>query len=217
MWPYSYDSCDLGTFPNQTAADGTPPEAKTGGNGGGPLSYLPGQKASACSVSDFHLAWRVYLSVPRSSALDQITPALQSTRDVTRQKSISLRPKSTQRIAEAKFHSRSKSPPSTTSTSSIRTPLPRRFSTLRTPRSTRTRVQCFNRLSLAYPISAAKTTTIRPTPPMGTSTGRSPHTGRTDISLGFRRANKLGRSLQRQLARTVPPGSKKGSSQRNLW
>ena len=57
MWPYSYDSCDLGTFPNQTAADGTPPEAKTGGNGGGPLSYLPGQKASACSVSNSSLPW----------------------------------------------------------------------------------------------------------------------------------------------------------------
>lgn len=53
MWPYSYDSCDLGTFPNQTAADGTPPEVRTGGNGGAPLSYLPGQKASSCTVGVF--------------------------------------------------------------------------------------------------------------------------------------------------------------------
>ncbi|KAF8636013.1 hypothetical protein AX15_000173 [Amanita polypyramis BW_CC] len=49
MWPYSYDSCDLGTFPNQTARDGTPTADATGGNGGGPLSYLPGQRLSACT------------------------------------------------------------------------------------------------------------------------------------------------------------------------
>lgn len=49
MWPYSYDTCDLGTFPNQTAADGTPPQARTGGNGGAPLSYLPGQRVSSCT------------------------------------------------------------------------------------------------------------------------------------------------------------------------
>ncbi|EPQ51074.1 beta-glucan synthesis-associated [Gloeophyllum trabeum ATCC 11539] len=48
-WPYSYDSCDLGTFPNQTAKDGTPAAAATGGNDGGPLSYLPGQRVSACT------------------------------------------------------------------------------------------------------------------------------------------------------------------------
>ncbi|KAF8645123.1 hypothetical protein AX16_007952 [Volvariella volvacea WC 439] len=41
MWPYSYDSCDLGTFPNQTR-DGAP-EAARG------LSYLPGQRVSACT------------------------------------------------------------------------------------------------------------------------------------------------------------------------
>jgi beta-glucan synthesis-associated protein KRE6 len=49
MWPYSYDSCDLGTFPNQTAKDGTPAAAATGSPGGGPLSYLPGQRLSACT------------------------------------------------------------------------------------------------------------------------------------------------------------------------
>ncbi|KAG6841695.1 hypothetical protein C0991_007965 [Blastosporella zonata] len=49
MWPYTYDSCDLGTFPNQTAADGTPAAAATGSPGGGPLSYLPGQRLSACT------------------------------------------------------------------------------------------------------------------------------------------------------------------------
>jgi len=54
MWPYSYDTCDLGTFPNQTARDGTPPEVRTAGTGGGPLSYLPGQKTSSCTVRKFH-------------------------------------------------------------------------------------------------------------------------------------------------------------------
>ncbi|KZT28336.1 glycoside hydrolase family 16 protein [Neolentinus lepideus HHB14362 ss-1] len=49
MWPYSYDTCDLGTFPNQTAKDGTPAAAATGGNNGGPISYLPGQRVSACT------------------------------------------------------------------------------------------------------------------------------------------------------------------------
>lgn len=49
MWPYSYDTCDLGTFPNQTAANGTPAAAATGSPGGGPLSFLPGQRLSACT------------------------------------------------------------------------------------------------------------------------------------------------------------------------
>ncbi|KAH8825050.1 glycoside hydrolase family 16 protein [Flagelloscypha sp. PMI_526] len=48
MWPYSYDTCDVGTFPNQTARDGTPTAAATGGNGGNPLSFQPGQRLSAC-------------------------------------------------------------------------------------------------------------------------------------------------------------------------
>lgn len=49
MWPYSYDTCDLGTFPNQTAKDGTPEAALTGSPGHGPLSFLPGQRLSACT------------------------------------------------------------------------------------------------------------------------------------------------------------------------
>ena len=53
LWPYSYDSCDLGTFRNQTAPDGTPPQSRTGGTGGGPLSYLPGQRVSSCTVRHF--------------------------------------------------------------------------------------------------------------------------------------------------------------------
>ncbi|KAJ3568743.1 hypothetical protein NP233_g5518 [Leucocoprinus birnbaumii] len=49
-WPYTYDSCDLGTFPNQTARDGAPGTAASdGAKGGGPISSLPGQKLSACS------------------------------------------------------------------------------------------------------------------------------------------------------------------------
>jgi hypothetical protein len=49
MWPYSYDTCDLGTFPNQTARDGTPEAAATGSRSDGPLSFLPGQRLSACT------------------------------------------------------------------------------------------------------------------------------------------------------------------------
>ena len=49
MWPYSYDTCDVGTFPNQTTKQSTPAAATTGGSDGGPLSYMPGQKLSACT------------------------------------------------------------------------------------------------------------------------------------------------------------------------
>lgn len=49
MWPYSYDSCDLGTFINQTSKTGVPAAAATGGAGGSQLSGLPGQRLSACS------------------------------------------------------------------------------------------------------------------------------------------------------------------------
>lgn len=49
MWPYSYDTCDLGTFPNQTAKDGTPAAAATGSPKGTELSFMPGQRVSACT------------------------------------------------------------------------------------------------------------------------------------------------------------------------
>ncbi|KAJ7578273.1 glycoside hydrolase family 16 protein [Mycena floridula] len=48
-WPYTYDSCDLGTYPNQTNPDGSPPAAATGGLGGTQLSGLPGQRLSSCT------------------------------------------------------------------------------------------------------------------------------------------------------------------------
>lgn len=49
-WPYSYDSCDIGTLPNQTNTAGTGPTAAlTTGANGGTLSYLPGQRWSACT------------------------------------------------------------------------------------------------------------------------------------------------------------------------
>ncbi|KAJ6508227.1 glycoside hydrolase family 16 protein [Mycena sanguinolenta] len=44
MWPYTYDSCDLGTFPNQTTQDDTPASTFTDD-----LSFLPGQRLSACT------------------------------------------------------------------------------------------------------------------------------------------------------------------------
>ena len=49
MWPYSYDTCDLGTFPSQMTSNGTPVASATGGIGGDMLSQLPGQKTSACT------------------------------------------------------------------------------------------------------------------------------------------------------------------------
>ncbi|WVQ80501.1 hypothetical protein IAT38_002606 [Cryptococcus sp. DSM 104549] len=49
-WPYTYDSCDVGTLKNQTNAAGTGPDAAlTSGADGTPISYLPGQRMSACT------------------------------------------------------------------------------------------------------------------------------------------------------------------------
>ncbi|PVG00271.1 putative KRE6-glucan synthase subunit [Serendipita vermifera] len=53
MWPYSYDTCDLGTFPNQTDQHGNPATAATGNYfHDGPISFLPGQRLSACTCPD---------------------------------------------------------------------------------------------------------------------------------------------------------------------
>lgn len=56
LWPYSYDSCDVGIMPNQTWLNGTGPEATlTTGQVDdrqgykGTLSFLPGQKLSKCN------------------------------------------------------------------------------------------------------------------------------------------------------------------------
>ncbi|KAJ7494402.1 glycoside hydrolase family 16 protein [Mycena galericulata] len=43
-WPYSYDTCDLGTFPNQTTKDNEPSAVYNS-----KLSFLPGQRLSACT------------------------------------------------------------------------------------------------------------------------------------------------------------------------
>lgn len=50
-WPYSYDSCDVGTLANQTLPGGGPEAARNSGSSdyGGELSWLPGQKLSACT------------------------------------------------------------------------------------------------------------------------------------------------------------------------
>ncbi|KAF8204724.1 glucosidase [Pholiota molesta] len=50
MWPYTYDSCDVGTAPNQTL-NGQPITAVIDGDHayGGALSYLPGQRLSRCT------------------------------------------------------------------------------------------------------------------------------------------------------------------------
>ncbi|THU81776.1 glycoside hydrolase family 16 protein [Dendrothele bispora CBS 962.96] len=50
MWPYSYDSCDVGTLQNQTL-NGLPLAATQNGDPTyeGVLSYLPGQRLSRCT------------------------------------------------------------------------------------------------------------------------------------------------------------------------
>jgi beta-glucanase (GH16 family) len=70
MWPYSYDTCDVGTLPNQTLPDNSGPQAAldTGGdNKDAGLSFLPGQRLSACTCAVrflffcLHRAARFYL------------------------------------------------------------------------------------------------------------------------------------------------------------
>ena len=51
MWPYTYNSCDVGTFPNQTYANGSGPSAALHTDSGRSkynyeLSWLSGQRAS---------------------------------------------------------------------------------------------------------------------------------------------------------------------------
>ncbi|KAH8107387.1 glycoside hydrolase family 16 protein [Phellopilus nigrolimitatus] len=49
MWPYSYDSCDLGTYPGQQDKAGNPVSSSTDGWNGAALSTTPGQRLSACT------------------------------------------------------------------------------------------------------------------------------------------------------------------------
>lgn len=50
QWPYSYDSCDVGTLANQTL-NGLPIAATVNGDASqnGVLSFLPGQRLSRCT------------------------------------------------------------------------------------------------------------------------------------------------------------------------
>ncbi|TFK23860.1 concanavalin A-like lectin/glucanase [Coprinopsis marcescibilis] len=57
VWPYTYDTCDLGTFPNQTLPDGSGPAAALFSSESreryqNELSWLSGQRLSACSCPD---------------------------------------------------------------------------------------------------------------------------------------------------------------------
>ncbi|GLB41258.1 putative glycoside hydrolase family 16 protein [Lyophyllum shimeji] len=57
MWPYTYDSCDVGTFPNQTNKDRLGPAAalhsdQSRAEYNYELSWLSGQRLSACSCPD---------------------------------------------------------------------------------------------------------------------------------------------------------------------
>jgi len=58
VWPFSYDSCDVGTYPNQTLPDGSGPAAALQSNASQAkydyrLSYLPGQRLSACTCPGY--------------------------------------------------------------------------------------------------------------------------------------------------------------------
>lgn len=55
-WPYSYDTCDVGTLMNQTDANGLPLSSAEGGDvmwnrkfNSKSISFLPGQRLSACT------------------------------------------------------------------------------------------------------------------------------------------------------------------------
>ncbi|EIM92127.1 beta-glucan synthesis-associated [Stereum hirsutum FP-91666 SS1] len=52
MWPYTYDSCDVGTVANQSV-NGLPTAALENGDAGngGLLSFLPGQRLSRCTCT----------------------------------------------------------------------------------------------------------------------------------------------------------------------
>lgn len=65
MWPYTYDSCDVGTFPNQTRKDRSGPAAALFSDASrdryhNELSWLPGQRLSSCSCpnSDHPGPWK---------------------------------------------------------------------------------------------------------------------------------------------------------------
>jgi beta-glucanase (GH16 family) len=50
MWPYSYDTCDVGTLPNQTyPGEARPLDATNTGYKGNSLSFLSGQRLSRCT------------------------------------------------------------------------------------------------------------------------------------------------------------------------
>ncbi|EGN94554.1 glycoside hydrolase family 16 protein [Serpula lacrymans var. lacrymans S7.3] len=54
VWPYSYDSCDVGTYPNQTLPDGSGPSAAIHSDSSKAkynfeLSWLSGQRLSSCT------------------------------------------------------------------------------------------------------------------------------------------------------------------------
>lgn len=52
MWPYSYDTCDVGTYPSQRDKSGNPDSSASDGWQGADLSQLPGQRLSACTCPD---------------------------------------------------------------------------------------------------------------------------------------------------------------------
>jgi hypothetical protein len=67
-WPYSYDSCDTGTLPNQT--DFSKQTEAIQNADGGPLSYLPRQRLSSCTCSGEEWVDRMHGDVREASVTD---------------------------------------------------------------------------------------------------------------------------------------------------
>ncbi|KAK8858416.1 hypothetical protein IAR55_002643 [Kwoniella newhampshirensis] len=73
-WPYTYDSCDVGTLPNQTSPDGTGPiAALTSGANGGPISYIPrGEVSQSAQVAPFDFGYQ-YLNTTAGATQYDLT------------------------------------------------------------------------------------------------------------------------------------------------
>ncbi|SRR5258708_5607151 len=182
-WPYTYDSCDVGTYPNQQYKNGTPPSSQTLRKPG-TLSTLPGQKLSSCSC-------------PGS---DHPGPAVTDGRGVPEidvyvlhpffkyranedQPDIVLKHKLTCQAGKAKHRNPCKWPRSMHSTSST---TPQLYCTIPPARAlTRTRVGRTNRPCQFYRTCQTRRIVVTNTQRMGSSSGEIKTTGRIRMLLGM--------------------------------
>ncbi len=138
-WPYSYTACDVGTLMNQTDANGLPAAAAIGGDvmwnrkaESTALSFLPGQRLSACTCAGEDHPGRYSRMAPSA--------------DAAHPRSMSLKPRWTAR-SDSPFRNRCRPLPSTCTTTSPTPPVPPTSSSSRKPISTRTMDRMTNRRS----------------------------------------------------------------------